>query len=98
MKKMLLPLMILGAFLTTSVQADDTAFIDVSGSGEIQVMPDYLELSITITATEPDVAAAKNKVDEAFDFLNTTAKASGMCSSFSSATASVGMSSPQFCS
>lgn len=78
MKKTAALLLMVSSFFIGTVQAEETAFIDVSGSGEIQVMPDYLELSITITATEPDVATAKNKVDEAFDFLNTTAKASGV--------------------
>ena len=78
MKKTATLLLMISSFLMGTVQAQETAFIDVSGSGEIQVMPDYVELKITISATEPEVAVAKDKVDEAFDFLSQTAKKSGI--------------------
>lgn len=78
MKKTAALLLMVSSFFVGTVQAEETAFIDVTGSGEIQVMPDYVELKITISATEPEVAIAKDKVDEAFDFLSQTAKKSGI--------------------
>ena len=71
-------LLMVSSFFIGTVKAEETAFIDVTGSGEIQVMPDYVELKSTISATEPDVAVAKDKVDEAFDFLSQTAKKNGI--------------------
>ena len=78
MKKSAAILLMVSSFFIGTVQAEETAFIDVSGTGEIQVMPDYVELKITISATEPEVVVAKDKVDEAFDFLSQTAKKNGI--------------------
>ncbi len=56
-------------------QADvKAAYIDVSGQGEIEAYPDYLTISVELSATDKDVAIAKNLVDEAFAQITTIAK------------------------
>jgi uncharacterized protein YggE len=56
-------------------QADvQAAYIDVSGHGEIEAYPDYLTISVELSATDKDVATAKNLVDEAFAQITTIAK------------------------
>ena len=45
-------------------QADvQAAYIDVSGHGEIEAYPDYLTISVELSATDKDVAIAKNLVE-----------------------------------
>jgi len=56
----------------------DTAYIDVRGTGEMEVYPDFLTLSIELSATENNVSAAKDRVDEAFAQLTDIASAQGI--------------------
>ena len=75
-------LAVLGTFLLTismSVPAlSDSAYIDVSGQGELDVYPDFLTLSVELSATEKDVVRAKNKVDDAFAQLSEVAESHGI--------------------
>jgi len=58
-------LAVLGTFLfTISMSASalsDSAYIDVSGQGELDVYPDFLTLSVELSATEKDVVRAKKQ-------------------------------------
>lgn len=51
-----------------------SAYIDVSGNGEVEAFPDYLTLSIELQDTNMDVSVAKDKVDKAFAQISTIAK------------------------
>ncbi|MGB0504526.1 MAG: SIMPL domain-containing protein [Thalassolituus sp.] len=55
-----------------------SAYIDVSGNGEVEAFPDYLTLSIELQDTNMDVSVAKDKVDEAFAQISTIAKKLGI--------------------
>ena len=57
---------------------DEVAYIDVSGAGELDVFPDFLTLSLELSATEKDVVEAKNKVDRAFAQLSKVARSHGI--------------------
>ena len=70
-------LAVLGTFLfiisMSAPALSDSAYIDVSGQGELDVYPDFLTLSVELSATEKDVVRAKNKVDDAFAQLSKVA-------------------------
>lgn len=73
------PLMIAALLSALATQTHaETAYIDVNGQGEVEVFPDFLTLSIALTATESTVALAKDQVDQSFSQLTTTAKALGI--------------------
>ena len=75
-------LAVLGAlFLTLCMSApalSDSAYIDVSGQGKLDVYPDFLTLSVELSAIEKDVVRAKNKVDDAFAQLSDVAEKHGI--------------------
>ena len=54
--------------------AADTAYIDVSGQGEIKAWPDYLTLSVELSDTQQELSKAKDSVDEAFATLSRVAR------------------------
>ncbi len=56
-------------FNTLVLADDDHRFIQVSGSGSIRAMPDYLQLNLSIEATAKDLKAAKETVDNAMKSL-----------------------------
>ncbi len=43
--------------------ASDDRYIDVTGQGEVEAYPDYLQLNLTVSDTQPTARAAKAKVD-----------------------------------
>jgi len=59
--------------LTVPAQAD-TAYIDVTGSGDIRAWPDYLVLNLELADTEVALNDAKDSVDEAFAVLTRIAR------------------------
>lgn len=69
----------LGSF-TYAVDASyiEAPYINVTGYGEVTAYPDYLTLSIQLTATEEKVVDAKNKVDRAFNALTQAAYKMGV--------------------
>lgn len=75
-------LAVLGTFLfiisMSAPALSDSAYIDVSGQGELDVYPDFLTLSVELSATEKDVVRAKNKVDDAFAQLSKVAEEHGI--------------------
>lgn len=58
--------------------ADDDRYIDVTGQGEVQAYPDYLQLNLTISDTQPTAKAAKAKVDTAMNNVLTISKKLGI--------------------
>jgi len=58
-------LAVLGTFLfiisMSAPALSDSAYIDVSGQGELDVYPDFLTLSVELSATEKDVVRAKKQ-------------------------------------
>ncbi|MDF1763711.1 MAG: SIMPL domain-containing protein [Oleibacter sp.] len=54
------------------------AYVEVSGYGEIEAMPDYLTLSVELSDVQKDVEAAKDRVDLAYADLTKAAKKLGI--------------------
>jgi len=50
------------------------AYIDVSGQGEIEAFPDYLTLTIELSATADSVSKAKDETDKAFARISQIAR------------------------
>lgn len=51
--------------LSLSSVAEDVRFIQVSGNASIEAMPDYLDVNLAITTTQPSLKKAKRIVDTA---------------------------------
>ncbi len=69
MKKTATMLLMISSFLMGTVQAEETAFIDVTGEGKVSAMPDYLTISLTLSATKKTLSEAKDSVDKSFSDL-----------------------------
>ncbi|MCD8523346.1 MAG: SIMPL domain-containing protein [Saccharospirillaceae bacterium] len=65
-------------FSTQQVLADDDRYIDVTGQGEVEAYPDYLQLHLTISDTQPTAKAAKAKVDTAMNNVLAISKKLGI--------------------
>lgn len=61
------------SLLMFSAQAAER-YIAVTGEGQIEAMPDYLRLQLSISAEAPTTAAAKTQVDQAMKALLATAQ------------------------
>ena len=59
---------------STTTLADDR-YIQVSGAGMIQAMPDYLQVNLNVSATAADLKQAKQQVDRAMKSLLKTTEA-----------------------
>lgn len=60
--------------ITSFTALADDRYIRVSAESSIEVMPDYLELNLSLEATEPSLKAAKQKVDKAMKALLASSK------------------------
>lgn len=60
--------------ITSFTALADGRYIRVSAESSIEVMPDYLELNLSLEATEPSLQAAKQKVDKAMKALLASSK------------------------
>ena len=49
-------------FSAQSAIAAEDRYIDVTGQGEVEAYPDYLQLNLTVSDTQPTSKAAKAKV------------------------------------
>lgn len=58
--------------------AGDDRYIDVTGQGEIEAYPDYLQLNLTVSDTQPTAKAAKAKVDSAINNVLAISKKLGI--------------------
>lgn len=60
--------------ITSFTALADDRYIRVSAESSIEVMPDYLQLNLSLEATEPSLKAAKQKVDKAMKALLASSK------------------------
>jgi len=65
-------------FSTQPALAGDDRYIDVTGQGEVAAYPDYLQLNLTVSDTQPTAKAAKAKVDTAMNNVLAISKKLGI--------------------
>jgi len=65
-------------FSAQSAIAAEDRYIDVTGQGEVEAYPDYLQLNLTVSDTQPTSKAAKAKVDTAMNNVLAISKKLGI--------------------
>lgn len=74
MRYLMLSFCLLLSTLSNADNSDDKRFIQVTGTGVIEAIPDYLQVNLSIQVTESNLKQAKNRVDSAMKkLLKTTA-------------------------
>ena len=74
MRYLMLSFCLLLSTFSNADNSDDKRFIQVTGTGVIEAIPDYLQVNLSIQATESNLKQAKNRVDSAMKKLLKTTK------------------------